>query len=98
MIKKKELDTTESVPTVTVTEPVIVTEPVKKWDARSFAPLLCCPPKYHAIYVQMSKLNKKELRQFRDELRNYTGMNRLHTVLETEFEKALLDETINTND
>ena len=93
MIKKKELDTTESVATTEV-----VIEPVKKWDARSFEPLLCCPPKYHAIYVQMSKLNKKELRQFRDELRRFTGMNRLHTVLETEFEKALLDETINTND
>lgn len=93
MTKKKELDTTES---VAITEVVI--EPVKKWDARSFEPLLCCPPKYHAIYVQMSKLNKKELRQFRDELRNYTGMNRLHNVLETEFEKALLDETLNTKD
>ena len=93
MTKKKELETTES---VAITEVVI--EPVKKWDARSFEPLLCCPPKYHAIYVQMSKLNKKELRQFRDELRNYTGMNRLHNILETEFEKALLDETVNTHD
>ena len=93
MTKKKELETTE---VVAITEVVI--EPVKKWDARSFEPLLCCPPKYHAIYVQMSKLNKKELRQFRDELRNYTGMNRLHNILETEFEKALLDETVNTHD
>lgn len=93
MTKKKELETTES---VAITEVVI--EPVKKWDARSFEPLLCCPPKYHAIYVQMSKLNKKELRQFRDELRNYTGMNRLHNILETEFEKALLNEKVNTHD
>ena len=93
MTKKKELDTTE-----VVANTEVVTIPVKKWDARSFEPLLCCPPKYHAIYVQMSKLNKKELRQFRDELRNYTGMNRLHNVLETEFEKALLDETLNTKD
>ena len=75
-----------------------VVQPVKKWDARSFEPLLCCPPKFHAIYVQMSKLNKEELRQFRDELRNYTGMNRLHNILETEFEKALRDETSNRQD
>jgi hypothetical protein len=91
MTKKKEVE-------VEVVESITITEPVKKWDARSFEPLLCCPPKYHAIYVQMSKLNKKELRQFRDELRSFTGMNRLHNVLETEFEKALLDETVNTND
>lgn len=92
MTKKKVLDTE----VVTTTQ--VVTEPVKKWDARSFEPLLCCPPKFHSIYVQMSKLNKEELRQFRDELRSYTGMNRLHSILEKEFDEALKDETSNRED
>ncbi len=78
-----------------VTQTETVQEPVKKWDARSLAPLLCCPPKFHPIYVQMSKLNKEELRQFRDELRSYTGMNLLHSILENEFNEALKDETSN---
>ena len=88
MIKKKTIETI-------IQE---VAQPVKKWDIRSFEPLLCCPPKFHAIYVQMSKLNKEELRQFRDELRSYTGMNRLHAILEKEFDEALKDETSSRED
>lgn len=84
--------------TKTVVETVETPTVQKKWDARSFEPLLCCPPKFHAIYVQMSKLNKEELRQFRDDLRSYTGMNRLHAILEKEFDEALKDETSSKED
>ncbi len=92
----KKTETVTTVVKTTVVEPVV--QQVKKWDARSFEPLLCCPPKFHAIYVQMSKLDKTELRQFRDDLRSFTGMNRLHSILEKEFDEALKDETSNTED
>lgn len=60
-----------------------------KYDVSKLAPLLCCEPKWHPIFMIMSTLNKEELFQFRKELRQHTPYHYLHRNLELEFRKAM---------
>ena len=63
-----------------------------KYDVQKLAPLLCCEPKWHPIYMIMSTLNNEELFQFRKELRMHTPYHYLHRNLELAFRERLKDE------
>ena len=87
MTKKKELETTESVPTETVE--IINTPP---YDINQLATHLCCAGQFANILDWLPKLSEKEVRTLRDQLRNRTGMNYMPWLLEHKFRRRLGEE------
>lgn len=71
---------------IEVVEPTVVND---KYDIKQLAALVCCPGKFHPIYKTMAKLSDIELFIFRDQLRDYSGQARLHSLLELEFSTRL---------
>jgi tRNA G10 N-methylase Trm11 len=66
----------------------IVTEGVTT-DIEELARHLCCQNKFYIITKVMANLNKKVLKQLRNDLRKFTTTQELHPKLERKFNHAL---------
>jgi hypothetical protein len=62
---------------------------MQKYDIEQLGPLLCCPPKYHPIYMAMKACDDIELQQLYDDLRKYNDNKPLNSFLELEFKNRL---------
>lgn len=62
---------------------------MQKYDIEQLGPLLCCPPKYHPIYMAMKSCDDIELKKLYNDLRKYNDNKPLNSFLELEFKNRL---------
>lgn len=61
----------------------------KKYNIDQLGPLLCCPPKYHPIYMAMKSCDDTELLELYNDLRKFNDNKPLNSFLELEFKNRL---------
>lgn len=70
----------------------------KKYNIDQLGPLLCCPPKYHPIYMAMKNCDDTELQELYNDLRKFNDNKPLNSFLELEFKNRLHKPKEKTNE
>lgn len=75
-----------------------IQEKKPKYDINYLGSLLCCPPKYHPIYMAIKNCNNTELKKLYNDLKKYNDNKPLNSFLELEFKIRLNDSKEQKNE